>query len=746
MTVERSIYMPVDVVADSQVLQTKLTAQCLWGQKAANLDLQCTNLLQSQKLGRLRFAYATVGMAALRSRANHAALQLDDQFDGSAADRFMKWCEWMIGSTPPTQAMRWWRYVPAPPLPLPPRGDEPPPEDDRGDGSDKKKGGKPSKGVASAESAVRLEQQRAAAITGETLASSTVEGDFLAAANVSNNGSPDQEGVGTREAFARFPQLTGDTQYLFSNNAQNLAAANSMRNAPTVAVGDHRPAPRHKRRADVVVDWMIENVFTPKAMRWHIANLDWSSGFPAKYSEAFKLDAVNSTLLEAETEDGVAWSPVVEAFVKAEVSGKQKPRPIVNHKKKRVAALAAVAYVYEHTLFGALKSASIKERTLPTALAEILHNMGSVRDGNLWFENDLSSFEFGISAELKEYECRIFKHIAKCIGVLDIGDIAFSRVWCSRTRKCIWTMTYTDETGKKCRMRLRMPNVMRESGDRVTSSGNWLQNVIAWITFLCDDSYLIEALTKFLRSGGKSFFYRSDRDGKMYLARLAFEGDDTLGRTSEFAGAPEQFCAACNEFFKSWGWAAKLKTVVGTGALTFVGRQVYIKGNKPVYDGATLVSTPEIVRFLKTKSWSTSQFESKAEQDACVRLYAAAMAGDFAHLEPLYRMCEGMYNAHGGSEAATAFDLNNLSDTARRGLAEVSFRMTGDYFASRSLAEGLVADVLPGFLGGSQVWRDYACEAAGPCSDLEWASMCGLTTTDCHGLDLASYVPQAWLA
>jgi len=723
------VYLPSDLVADANVLIQKFAAQSYWEQKSSNLDLQLVNLLSPTKAASFRYAYTTVGLAAIRCRHVKAA-RARDPINTAC-------CGWVASYG---GAQHNWRFTGILPD-TPNRGDEPEEPKGKPDG----KGGKSSKddkgdSVQIAEKKVRIEEQQAAFLTGEKLESSTVSVSQQSSP-CKNSGSVNDSSVGQRQATARFPQISETEQYLFNNNPTNLAAAYSMRGPPVVNVGNHDPAPRHAKRAGAVVKWLIDEVFTGKAIRKAMWDMTAHSGFPTKYSPSTKEAAMNSAMTDATSEDGVSWSKFVKAFVKAEVTNKCKPRPIANHGPERLAALAQVAYVYEHILFDTFEKASIKHRRMNDALGELMNNMSDVRDGNVWFENDLSSFEFGISWQLKDYECNIMYHIANEMGMLDVGQIAFERIISSRTKSCVWVMNYVDETGQRSSIRIKLPIVMRESGDRLTSSGNWLQNFIAWTTFLSDDETLIESLRKFAKSHGKNFFYTSERDGKCYLCRFAFEGDDTAGRISEFADKPELFCRLANEFFATWGWAPKLKAFTGTGALTFVGRQVFIKDGKACYEGDRLVTTPEISRFCKSKSWSTSVFGSTDEEKLCFRLYAASMAKDFAHHEPMYRLCAAIYEANEGGSA----NLGRLSVQATDNLRDVTFRNFGHFDTSEAILNGDVVDALPPFVGGGEIWREYSEHAAGEFTNLEWATMCGLRSAAMHGKDLATFVPASWV-
>ena len=162
---------------------------------------------------------------------------------------------------------------------------------------------------------------------------------------------------------------------------------------------------------------------------------------------------------------------------------------------------------------------------------DIAKNMSSLKnDKARWVENDLSSFEFGISAKLKECGADILRSIAAIIGVDDVGTSLFERVINDRTKSAVWVMNYTDEAGARAKCKLTLPCAMRESGDRLTSSGNWLQNLIARCSMLTTEQHMHQAIETLIGNRGERMFYRSARDGKKYIAIFVFEGDDTLGR------------------------------------------------------------------------------------------------------------------------------------------------------------------------------------------------------------------------
>ena len=140
------------------------------------------------------------------------------------------------------------------------------------------------------------------------------------------------------------------------------------------------------------------------------------------------------------------------------------------------------------------------------------------------FESDLTSFEYGVSEHLKGAEVKIMRHIASQIGCLEaeeINSLEFDRVASEREQVCRWKFRIRKADGGMETIKLQMPRVITESGDRITSSGNFLQNVLAWFSFLVDETGIETAFRNWLRNSGKEFSYKSARDKKIYVAVLA---------------------------------------------------------------------------------------------------------------------------------------------------------------------------------------------------------------------------------
>lgn len=595
-----------------------------------------------------------------------------------------------------------------------------------------------------AEVATTIEEQQRAYVEGGTLQSSTV----VMESSGSVTPPPGLEGLqsGDREAVPRFPQLTNNKLYLHGNNPENLQAAHDMRN---IGVGDHNPFVSEQKTKDALTAALKEHVFTPANCKraMHEFESIRDSSLPKKMSELVKERTEFEAFMAELPEGKEGFSTTIKAFVKSEVSGKNKPRPIANHGEVRLYALAKVAYVFEHVMFQKLRNASIKECTKSEAIEKIMTNFSDMRDGARWVENDLTAFEFGISEQLKQIEMQIFRHIAKIVGISEVGEL-FERVVEDRDKVATWKMKFTDKNGEKRTFRFKLPQTMRESGDRVTSSGNFLQNLVAWFSYLVDPEHVEDALKCLLKFSGAKMFYVSPRDKAMvdgkdgkkvrrkYLCKFAFEGDDTVARFEEEIWAKDKKTPCPVEaFFKRWGWRSKLvwKEVKGHDYVRFVGYEALILDGKVEFDGGDVVMTPETHRFLNTKSWTATKV-SPAELKTCIRVFAANLAKGFRKVEPMHSFLTAMYDDNDGG-------------------AKIDAQLMKTYFLD---VHGVLPDhgttlsasiAMPPFeAGDSTKWKKLLSCAAGPFTDYEWATMSHIGTVRTHGADLALSIPASWRA
>lgn len=743
------VCLPTTLVVDCRSVILKYQASRGWGTKPANAHLQLASLICSERDPYRQYCYQTVGLYTILSEAfarknlfccfvffsrtsspwrpctTTPKTKGDDQTPAQDSDG-----EETEVEGPPGLSLPGEESPPSPPEapPVPP-----PPADG------------PSEGLRDAELAAETDRQQAAHVSGDVLMSSTVE--VQGTAKVS--GLSNVEGqVGARQATSRFPSMSDGKVYLHDNSPENLRSSHALRGADSKPnIGVHRPSVDEAAAMPEVLKYLTEHIFTPRNCKKAMAEYTNLRGsLPRKLSEKQKDEWHEACLLDA-TGKGLSYSKFIDAFVKSEVTGKNKPRPIANDKEIRLCALAKIAWVYESVFFHAFEQMSIKHRPKKQVMQEIARNMGARNEG-VFVENDLSSFEFGIGEALKKFECDVLRHIANTIGVEEGLGLMFERVCHDRERNIVWRMSYTDAAGEKKCFKLVHDRPMRASGDRLTSSGNFLQNLLAWVCFLVAPSGVHYAMESLKRTHGKIMHYCSARDGKRYFAMLVFEGDDTLGRLQEDVGKkmPYGDLTVAADFFYRWGWVPKLsfKKTVGDDYARFVGYDFLIRDGKPVQDlDGELVCCPEVSRILRDKAWTTQIAPNSGVRKLCMQVYAKAYAEEFTHIPPMYNFMRAIFD---DNQLSLAESLTCRKKVTNAMLREVLLKTTGEMpDDGNKEALALVAGDFPSEGASSTQWRALCEVAAGACTDLEWATACAAPDLRVHGKDLAMHYPKSWL-
>lgn len=574
--------------------------------------------------------------------------------------------------------------------------------------------------------AALIDEQMGAHVNGDPLVSTTIRlehGD-----HVRDNRTADGE-VGLRTAKSRFPKTSSVKEYLFSNDPDNLVSAEGMRN---LGVGVANLTDDQSKVFDELVDALKKHMFTKaRVLKSESYIIKTADVLPKNRTEMQKAQ-MHIDALNAESDEGVPFSLLVDAFTKKEVSKKPKPRPIANHGNARVWGMARTAGVFEDTMFHCVPGACIKYKQKTRKMNELFTG---IQECAYKIENDLTAFEFGIYDRLKQAECDIFKHIMGHLN-LDADNAGFCcRVVDARTQACTWVLRYTDAAGAKCCLKLALPRPMRESGDRVTSSGNFLQNLLAWLTLLVKPGKAERAIQSLIKNKGKWFKYVSARDSKEYTAVLAFEGDDTLGSLDERILIVDDG-RLINEFFTSYGWKAKLKVAsnVGSDCIQFVGYTALLRDGNIVMEGANVVMFPEIKRILQDKPWSSTELPPE-EFHPSVAVYATCMANEFKYFAPMHAFFTAMRSDHLAKGGQVRRSNGMLKD--------LYIKMHGEVGTEEQILNN-VPDLEP-LLDGSQAYQELARVHAGEYTKEEYACMCGVMTLDMHGRDLACFFPRAWL-
>jgi hypothetical protein len=315
----------------------------------------------------------------------------------------------------------------------------------------------------------------------------------------------------------------------------------------------------------------------------------------------------------------------------------------------------------------------------------------------------------------------------------------FDRVVCDRTKSVTWSMRYKDEAGKWCKLTLEQDQPMRESGDRLTSSGNFFQNFLAWVTFLVLEDGLDAALASLLRNKGSMMFYASARDFHDYVALLAFEGDDTLCKLQEPVWEAIEWSGVSHvdDFFYRWGWKPKMqwKKTVGFDYVRFVGYDFLIHDNHAVFEGDKLVMCPEIKRILTTKQWCTMT-GTDDEKSMCFKVYALAMADLYVDVPPMYMFMKEMYERNVNASAV-------VGDDKQRELCMLINGVLPEHH-SQEMMSFVSEQTFPVMGPGGNNWTELCRASAGNFTDLEWATCNAQPNFHQHGADLRLHFPASW--
>jgi len=573
--------------------------------------------------------------------------------------------------------------------------------------------------------ATEIDAQMGAYVEGSVLHSSVVHSEHGDHVHDNRTASGD---VGERTARFRFPKTSEVKEYLFNNDPENLVSAEAMRNT---GVGVADLSPEQSKAFDEAVAALKKHLFTKdKILAAEKYITKTTNVLPKNRTEEQKaqmwIDALNAT-----GDETVPFSLLVDAFVKKEVTKKNKPRPIANHGNARVWGMAKSAAIFEDVMFHAFPDGCVKHEEKGTKMNQIFSNLNGFKHK---LENDLTAFEFGIYDRLKKAECDIFKHILGHIDS-DADNTGFChRVIDARTQACTWVLRYTDAAGAPCTLKLDLPRTMRESGDRVTSSGNFFQNLLAWLTFMVKPGKVEAAVQSLIRNKGKKFTYVSARDGRKYDAYLAFEGDDTLGGVDEDILALDNG-RLCKEFFKDYGWNAKLKFADNEGysCIQFVGYTCLLKDGQVVLHGANAVMFPEIKRVIQDKPCSSCDLPDE-EFHPSVAVYATCMMNEFRYFAPMH----AFYSAMRADHIAKGGRVRRSNGILR----DIYIKMHGEVGTEEQILNN-VPEPEP-FLDGGNDYTELARVHAGDFTIEEYSCMCGITTLELHGRDLACMLPSSW--
>jgi hypothetical protein len=553
---------------------------------------------------------------------------------------------------------------------------------------------------------------------------------------------PDTE----RTARQVFPYVGSKKLELHSNTVENLKAAERMRNQ---GVGNDGRSLDEIEFDDDITNFVIQHMFTEKNIKkWDREITRTEEALPKKLSEQEKHGKVHGFL------DGYFDEGKVKAFIKSEVTDKPKPRIISDHGAIRQVALARIAMIYEGVLKDTAGLATIKGRGKKRALAELLTQASEVKRSiptpksrardeprGAWYENDLSAFDFGISYHMKKQETKILRHIIAKTGIeVDIDRELLWRVVDERNKVTTWIFSYKDESGDRCMMKLQLDHVIRDSGDRLTSSGNWYQNFLAWVGFFVKRDKIKAFIQRFVSDtvrGGTVEYDSAHSPGK-HKMRMCLEGDDSLIFSSEIFSVE-----VLTAWFTLRGWKAKVKVLRSdeSGALAFVGYEFLIENGRAVIFEGELVACPQVQRCLLTKAMNTCKLPDE-DYHRAMALTAVHYTHEYERFPAMHGIWVAAYEHH-NSKASTSAITAKTTMSYYRDLAmrSTSYSVAVDDDEIRQVIQQKPYPLLS---NSDDAWRRMTEYTCGKASDPEWALFSSVTNIDMHGHDLAVNIPYSW--
>lgn len=438
----------------------------------------------------------------------------------------------------------------------------------------------------------------------------------------------------------------------------------------------YKPSKAVRTRRALLLQFWLKEVFTKERVEAAVVALGELSLFKSKLSQ----DRIREYAEEIQSVD---WLPEArQAVVKWEVVAKpgKAPRAVQDGGFPRLVANMHVAAVFEHILYASDvgKYYSIKGRPRCEVLDDIAKELGEdiflgkKRVKMAAVELDQTGFEYhqqlesdgGRVSGLLDWERAIFDRIHKLIGdcAHEAGG-SFRKVLTEMDRPETdlaakpGGVSYGLDMKDPYRWRMAQEHLIRYSGDRCTSSANWLVEMGNTLCIILDDPTEVFRRRLEEAKSGDPFgtlghWYASAFGGKTYF-RPWTEGDDLLARCDAKLQAHQ---GAIESEYARLGLEAKLKIVVGTPAAP--ARAEFVAEHFVLVDGlcpARQLHCPDVSRGLITCG-STSSKADDATSIPCALMSKAVgyASGCPAVAAYLYSMAKAKARECGGGRMQAA--------------------------------------------------------------------------------------------
>lgn len=469
-------------------------------------------------------------------------------------------------------------------------------------------------------------------------------------------------------AYTQVGPLFYDSHHFKINHKNNVLEAIAKRTAINFEL-DHHSNEYLKFKA--CYNYIITNVFTDKniSLTFHEMMTNDSSFLmnhkPKKMSaeEYFERIAQNF-------EKPLSSDVCFESFLKLESIHKLKaPRIIINEGPNTVVGQLLVALIYEHILFAWLPANNIKRLTRDQFAFQlsarhsqtnrrIIDKQTNQEYGNKYrclLEIDQTSFDMsesskdhnGVKVGLLTGEFDLFDKISgKLFDCIETSISARSVTWRRNTPS---KLVFHTKSGM---IKAKLDRRVRHSGDRMTSSGNFLIEFISTMVAIFDDPVrVLEDIPRYSIHKYHDFWYGTRREilqyngftgktqGCMSLVSPIIEGDDGMVGIESCDKIDEDTIL---RRYNKLGLDAKV-ALVSNGAVNFCGI------NFMVEDGRTQnnVFAPDIIRAI-SKIGIARKTLTKRDIYSANLVRAAEFAGKQDWLARIYKtiadahICDGI--------------------------------------------------------------------------------------------------------
>jgi len=489
-------------------------------------------------------------------------------------------------------------------------------------------------------------------------------------------------------AYIKIGPTFHDSHHYKVNHANNVLEAISKR---TKLNQELKPDSEEYGKFVDCYDFIINNVFTDVNIRdtFNLMMAHDSSflikGRPKKMSE----EEFYQRLYE-NFDKPLSHDVTFESFLKLESIHKLKaPRMIINEGPNTVVGQLLTALIYEHILFTWLPANSIKLLTRDqfSRQLSVRHSQTDrkIFDGNTnttyetkefyMLEIDQTSFDMSESSKLNQVkqiregllvgESLLFDKISS--KLFDVLEVSLSNRAVTWRRNVDTKLAFHTKTGV---IKAKLDRRVRHSGDRMTSSGNFLVEFVSTMVALFDDPLAVMKRIPKYKTSSYSEFWHSETtrkhieryngftgkvQGTMCLVSPIIEGDDGMVGIESNGVLNEDTIL---QRYNNLGLDAKV-ALITRGAVNFCGINYLVENGRTLKD----VFCPDIIRAI-SKVGIARKTLSKQDIYSANLVRAAEFAGKQDWLARIYK------------QISDAHECNNVilnkEDTMKYGNSEKS--------------------------------------------------------------------------